>query len=96
MRFYGTLKFNGIIVGKGYGSNKKQVKMVAARLALMNLVPTLYREWKNKMEPDGSPPVTEKAEQDSIKSASAHGSLACSVEKDKSNAKPRSALNTPE
>ena len=43
MRFYGTLKFNGYTVGKGYGSNKKQVKQVAARLALMNLVPTLYR-----------------------------------------------------
>ena len=26
MRFFGTLKFNGFIVGKGYGSNKKQVK----------------------------------------------------------------------
>ncbi len=43
MRFYGTLKFNGYIVGKGYGSNKKQVKQVAARVALMNLVPKLYR-----------------------------------------------------
>ena len=46
MRFYGTLKFNGFIVGKGYGCNKKQVKCVASRFALMNLVPTLYRQWK--------------------------------------------------
>ena len=23
MRFFGTLKFNGSVVGKGYGSNKK-------------------------------------------------------------------------
>ena len=46
MRFYGTLKLNGYIVGKGYGGNKKQVKCVASRLALMNLVPTLYRQWK--------------------------------------------------
>ena len=46
MRFFGTLKFNGYVVGKGYGSNKKQVKSVAARLALMNLVPTLYFQWK--------------------------------------------------
>ena len=46
MRFFGTLKFNGYVVGKGYGSNKKQVKQVAARVALMNLVPTLYKQWK--------------------------------------------------
>lgn len=58
MRFFGTLKFNGYTVGKGYGSNKKQVKQVAARLALMNLVPSLYRDWKAKQEPDGSPPLT--------------------------------------
>jgi dsRNA-specific ribonuclease len=43
MRFFGTLKFNGYLVGKGYGSNKKQVKSVASKLALMNLVPSLYR-----------------------------------------------------
>jgi len=63
MRFFGTLKFNGYVVGKGYGSNKKQVKQVASRLALMNLVPTLYRQWKAQMEPHGSPDVstTEKA-----------------------------------
>ena len=42
MRFYGTLKLNGYLVGKGYGSNKKMVKNVAARLALSNLTPTLY------------------------------------------------------
>ena len=42
MRFYGTLKLNGYLVGKGYGSNKKCVKNVAARLALINLTPTLY------------------------------------------------------
>ena len=62
MRFFGTLKFNGFIVGKGYGGNKKQVKQVAARLALMNLVPTLYREWKKQLEPEGSPSITEKTE----------------------------------
>ena len=61
MRFYGTLKFNGYVVGKGYGSNKKQVKSVAARVALMNLVPSLYRQWKAKLEPHGSPPLTEEA-----------------------------------
>jgi len=55
MRFFGTLKFNGYLVGKGYGSNKKQVKQVAARVALMNLVPTLYRQWKMSLEPHGSP-----------------------------------------
>lgn len=60
MRFYGTVKFNGYIVGKGYGGNKKQVKCVASRLALMNLVPTLYRQWKNKLEPQGSPSLTDK------------------------------------
>lgn len=60
MRFYGTLKFNGYVVGKGYGSNKKQVKQVASRVALMNLVPTLYREWKKQQEPQGSPALTEK------------------------------------
>ena len=60
MRFYGTLKFNGYTVGKGYGSNKKQVKQVAARLALMNLVPTLYRQWKLRQEPQGSPSLTDK------------------------------------
>ena len=46
MRFYGTLKLNGYLVGKGYGSNKKCVKNVAARLALINLTPTLYAQWK--------------------------------------------------
>ena len=46
MRFYGTLKLNGYLVGKGYGSNKKVVKNVAARLALSNLTPTLYNQWK--------------------------------------------------
>ena len=47
MRFYGTLKLNGFLVGKGYGSNKKIVKNVAARLALKNLTPTLYEQWKS-------------------------------------------------
>ena len=47
MRFFGKLRFNGYVVGQGYGSNKKQVKQVAARVALMNLVPTLYKQWKN-------------------------------------------------
>ena len=46
MRFYGTLKLNGYLVGKGYGSNKKVVKNVAARLALISLTPTLYEQWK--------------------------------------------------
>ena len=46
MRFYGTLKLNGYLVGKGYGSNKKVVKNVSARLALSNLTPTLYNQWK--------------------------------------------------
>lgn len=69
MRFYGTLKFNGYIVGKGYGSNKKQVKSVAARLALMNLVPTLYCEWKAKMEPDGSPSVSSQSKSTEKKSS---------------------------
>ena len=58
MRFFGTLKFNGYIVGKGYGSNKKQVKQVAARVALMNLVPTLYKQWKTQLEPHGSPELS--------------------------------------
>ena len=48
MRFYGTLKLNGWLVGKGYGCNKKIVKNVAARLALQNLVPTLYQQWKRQ------------------------------------------------
>ena len=34
MRYYGTLSLNGRVVGKGFGSNKKQVKFVASRLAL--------------------------------------------------------------
>ena len=46
MRFYGTLSLNGRVVGKGFGSNKKQVKFVASRLALQNIAPTLYKEWK--------------------------------------------------
>ena len=46
MRFYGTLKLNGYLVGKGYGSNKRVVKNVAARLALINLTPTLFEQWK--------------------------------------------------
>ena len=48
MRFYGTLKLNGWLVGKGYGCNKKIVKNVAARLALQSVVPTLYQQWKQK------------------------------------------------
>ena len=59
MRFYGTLRFNGYVVGKGYGCNKKQVKQVASRVALMNLVPSLYREWKRQQEPHGSPALSE-------------------------------------
>lgn len=74
MRFYGTLKFNGYIVGKGYGSNKKQVKQVAARVALMNLVPRLYRQWKSQREPQGSPSLTE--------GSIANGSVHSSIEKD--------------
>ena len=73
MRFYGTLKFNGYIVGKGYGSNKKQVKQVAARVALMNLVPKLYRQWKSQREPQGSPSLSESM---------ADGSVHSSIEKD--------------
>ena len=46
MRFYGTLKLNGHIVGKGWGSNKKQVKFLASRLALQNLAPTLFTQWQ--------------------------------------------------
>ena len=74
MRFFGTLKFNGYVVGKGYGSNKKQVKSVAARLALMNLVPTLYFQWKAQHEPFGSPSLTEEAIRHSQSSASAQSS----------------------
>lgn len=61
MRFFGTLKFNGYTVGKGYGSNKKQVKHVAAKLALMNLVPTLYRQWKQSLNLGVSPQLTEES-----------------------------------
>ena len=43
MRFFGTLKLNGFLVGKGYGNNKRIVKNVAARLALMSLTPTLFK-----------------------------------------------------
>lgn len=71
MRFFGTLKFNGYVVGKGYGSNKKQVKQVASRVALMNLVPTMYRQWKATMEPHGSPAVT-TAEKESTPSSSSN------------------------
>lgn len=46
MRFYGTLSLNDRVVGKGYGGNKKQVKLVASRLALQNIAPTLYKQWK--------------------------------------------------
>jgi hypothetical protein len=49
MRFYGTLRLNGHIVGKGFGSNKKQVKFVASRLALQNIAPNLYKQWLNSL-----------------------------------------------
>lgn len=49
MRFYGTLRLNGHVVGKGFGSNKKQVKLVASRLALQNLAPNLYKQWLNSL-----------------------------------------------
>ena len=93
MRFYGTLKFNGFTVGKGYGSNKKQVKQVAARLALMNLVPTLYRQWKHQLEPEGSPSVSEKIE------SSVSASLESSKEKsagEKDSFKSPGLMATPE
>jgi CTP synthase (UTP-ammonia lyase) len=45
MRYYGTLSLNGRVVGKGFGSNKKQVKFVASRLALQNIAPTLFEQW---------------------------------------------------
>jgi len=45
MRFFGTLKMNDYVVGKGYGGNKKQAKNVAARLSLQNLAPTLFEQW---------------------------------------------------
>ena len=93
MRFYGTLKFNGFTVGKGYGCNKKQVKQVASRLALMNLVPTLYKQWKQTLEPDGSPSITEKIE------SSPSASLESSKEKsagEKESFKSPAAMATPE
>ena len=45
MRYYASLKLNGFEVGKGYGSNKKLAKNVAAGMALKNLCPTLHKEW---------------------------------------------------
>jgi dsRNA-specific ribonuclease len=45
MRFYGTLSLNGKVVGKGFGNSKKQVKFVAARLALQNIAPGLLQQW---------------------------------------------------
>jgi hypothetical protein len=51
MRFFASLKLNQYEVGKGYGSNKKNAKNVAARLALTNLVPTLYSQWQKKNDP---------------------------------------------
>ena len=63
MRFYGTLKLNGFLVGKGYGSNKKMVKNVAARLALMNLTPTLYEQWKAQRGGSAQPDSSSDSEQ---------------------------------
>ena len=48
MRFYCTLKLNGQLVGKGYGSNKRSVKNIASRLTLENLAPTLFGQWKSQ------------------------------------------------
>jgi dsRNA-specific ribonuclease len=45
MRFFASLKLNQYEVGKGYGSNKKNAKNIAAKLALNNLAPTLYAQW---------------------------------------------------
>ena len=50
MRFFGTLKLNGFLVGKGYGNNKRVVKNVAARIALMTLTPTLFKQWKSQRD----------------------------------------------
>lgn len=46
MRFYGTLSLNGRVVGKGFGSSKKQVKFVATRIALQNIAPGLLEQWQ--------------------------------------------------
>ncbi len=45
MRFLATLSLNKFEVGKGYGANKKSAKMTAARMALMGMVPNVYKEW---------------------------------------------------
>jgi hypothetical protein len=48
MRYFASLKLNGFEVGKGYGSNKKLAKNVAAAMALKNLCPTLHKEWQRQ------------------------------------------------
>ena len=95
MRFYGTLKFNGYVVGKGYGANKKQVKQVAARVALMNLVPSLYREWKALHEPQGSPSLSASSSNNSTSTPEALRipSPGSSLDKLKENVVPKRLFN---
>jgi hypothetical protein len=45
MRYIAALNLNSFEVGKGYGSNKKQAKMTAGRMALQGMVPNVYQEW---------------------------------------------------
>lgn len=39
---------NGLEVGRGVGPNKKQAKLIASQVALSNICPSLYNEWKAK------------------------------------------------
>lgn len=46
MRFVAHLHLNKFEVGKGYGSNKRNAKMTAAKMALQVMVPNVYQEWE--------------------------------------------------
>lgn len=45
MRFQATLSMNQLEIGRGYGANKKQAKMIAAKMALIGMAPNVYNEW---------------------------------------------------
>lgn len=53
MRYFSSVKLNGKEVGRGIGSSKKQAKHIATVRALKNIAPTLYEQWRvrlNKIE----------------------------------------------
>ena len=49
LKFYCSVRLNGVEVGRGVGSNKKQAKLIASQVGLQNVSPTLYEEWRSKL-----------------------------------------------